>query len=116
MVALDFNINNEPDSVLLLRAMGIEITQIILILLQYGLKMVNLYINEDANRCISSGSQASASMNGGSMSRHTRTQSSMSQSSTFKTTHMKSMFTQSVLTQTNLTLKTQNNPGNSKNN
>lgn len=111
MVALDFNISSEPDSVLLIRAMGIEITQIILILLQYGLKLVNLYINEDANRFISSGSQAT-NMSGAGMSKLSRTQS-MSQSSTFKTTHMKSMFTQSTLTQT---LKTQNNPGGAKNN
>lgn len=36
MTVLDFYVNTEPDTVLLLRSMGIEITQIILILLQYG--------------------------------------------------------------------------------
>lgn len=47
LIALDFNINNEPDSVLIFRGIGIQINVIILCILQFGhifLLLLLLYI------------------------------------------------------------------------
>lgn len=59
MVLLDFNINTDPDSVLLLRGMGINLTVIIIVILQYGIKIGNVYFDEEAKNVTSSGSAGS---------------------------------------------------------
>lgn len=56
LIALDFNINNEPDSVLIFRGIGIQIMVIILCITQYGIKVVNLYLSEDGGKETGSGS------------------------------------------------------------
>lgn len=57
MVALDFSVSSEPDSILLLRTLGTELIIILMVLLQYGIKLVNLYLDETANLSTESGSK-----------------------------------------------------------
>lgn len=57
MVALDFSVSSEPDSILLLRTLGTELIIILMVLLQYGIKLVNLYLDENANLSTESGSK-----------------------------------------------------------
>lgn len=56
MVALDFSVNSEPDSALLIRGMGVQISVILLSVLHYGLKFINTYLNEAAIGVSESGS------------------------------------------------------------
>lgn len=57
MVALDFSISSEPDSILLIRTLGTELIIILMVLLQYGIKLLNLYLDETANLSTESGSK-----------------------------------------------------------
>lgn len=106
MVALDFSISSEPDSMLLLRTLGTELIIILLVLLQYGIKLVNLYLDDTANLSTESGSKhmgvngslgASTGMHGTSTSLSKMPNSSLLSQSAFlssKMTHTTTLRTQ----------------------
>lgn len=56
MVVIDFIVSSNPDTVLLIRAMGIQVTVIFLTSLTYGIKFLTTYFNDAATGVSESGS------------------------------------------------------------
>lgn len=96
MTLIDFSIYTEPDSVLLTRGMGIQLSIILVNVFQFGIKQVLIFVDEDAKKITSSGSSAVQSK-GGSMSSSASASASVSTSklsqsnSVFKSSQMSTL-------------------------
>lgn len=103
MTLIDFSIYTEPDSVLLTRGMGIQISIILVNVFQFGIKQVLIFVDDDAKKITSSGSSAVQSK-GGSVS---ASSSKMSQSnSVFKSSQMSTLTHTKQMTMSKLAVTT----------
>lgn len=105
MTLIDFSIYTEPDSVLLTRGMGIQISIILVNVFQFGIKQVLIFVDDDAKKITSSGSSAVQSK-GGNLSTSVST-SKMSQSnSVFKSSQMSTLTHTKQMTMSKLAVTT----------
>lgn len=105
MTLIDFSIYTEPDSVLLTRGMGIQLSIILVNVFQFGIKQLVIFVNEDAKKITSSGSSAVQSK-GGTISA-SLSSSKMSQSnSVFKSSQMSTLTHTKQMTMSKLAVTT----------
>lgn len=90
MVAVDFSVNDQVETVLLTRGVTVQLNVIFLCILQYGIKGILIFTNRDAEKVTSSGSESV---------QQSKNTSSMSYS-TSQASHSNSVFRSSQLTKT----------------